>query len=227
MVMRSHANNPNVRILNELADNHIFIEFVPPGIEGGLTRLQATAKRAFDVAGAAFGLLLTWWIIVIAWLLATIDTGANGFFVQQRVGYKGRFFNAAKIRTMRLTKEEGTTVTTTADPRITRLGRFWRKTKIDELPQLWNVLKGDMSLVGPRPLPIRDVQKFGSEWQKRRFSVKPGLTCLWQVSGRNNVKDFGEWVRLDLQYIDNWSLWLDLTILLRTIPVVLSGSGAK
>jgi lipopolysaccharide/colanic/teichoic acid biosynthesis glycosyltransferase len=107
------------------------------------------------------------------------------------------------------------------------VGRWLRKLSIDEWPQLFNVLFGHMSLVGPRPLPIYEVEKFENTAQRRRLSVKPGLTCLWQVSGRNEVRDFHEWVRLDLKYIDNWSIWLDLKILLKTIPVVMLGWGAK
>ena len=112
------------------------------------------------------------------------------------------------------------------DPRVTPLGRILRKTSLDELPQLWNVLRGEMSLIGPRPLPLRDVNRFGDAWLMRRFSVLPGLTGLWQVSGRSNLP-FGEWMQLDLQYIDGWSLSLDLNILLRTIPAVLRGTGAR
>ena len=113
------------------------------------------------------------------------------------------------------------------DPRITHIGQFLRRTSLDELPQLFNVIRGEMSLVGPRPLPVDEVARFDDMAHRRRLSVKPGLTCLWQVSGRNNVTDFKEWVRLDLHYIDNWSIWLDLKILLRTIPAVFSGAGAK
>ena len=113
------------------------------------------------------------------------------------------------------------------DPRITPIGRWLRKYSIDELPQLLNVLIGEMSLVGPRPLPIYEVEKFSDPAQRRRLSVKPGLTCLWQISGRNEVKDFEEWVKLDLDYIDNWSIWVDLKILLGTIPVVVLAYGAK
>jgi lipopolysaccharide/colanic/teichoic acid biosynthesis glycosyltransferase len=115
----------------------------------------------------------------------------------------------------------------TGDPRITPLGRRLRRWSLDELPQLLNVLRGEMSLVGPRPLPLDEVKRFDDPADRRRLSVKPGLTCLWQVSGRNEVRDFKEWVRLDLEYIDNWSLWLDIKILLRTIPAVVIGAGAK
>lgn len=113
----------------------------------------------------------------------------------------------------------------TNDPRITPVGRILRKTSIDELPQLFNVLKGDMSLVGPRAIPVRDYQSFNEDWHRRRFSVPPGITCLWQVYGRNAIP-FEQWMVLDMQYIDRWSLWLDIKILVLTIPAVFRGSGA-
>ena len=127
----------------------------------------------------------------------------------------------------KLNEMSGPVFKVTNDPRVTPIGRFLRKWSIDELPQLWNVFRGEMSLVGPRPLPVDEVARFDDMAHRRRLSVKPGLTCLWQVSGRNNVTDFKEWVRLDLHYIDNWTIWLDLKILLRTIPAVVSGAGAK
>jgi lipopolysaccharide/colanic/teichoic acid biosynthesis glycosyltransferase len=112
------------------------------------------------------------------------------------------------------------------DPRITEVGKFLRKFSIDELPQLWNVFKGHMAIVGPRPPLPHEVDRYDN-WQRRRLSVKPGLTCLWQIRGRNKIKDFNEWMRLDLEYIDNWSLWLDLKIFFKTIPVVILAKGAK
>jgi exopolysaccharide biosynthesis polyprenyl glycosylphosphotransferase len=160
-------------------------------------------------------------------------------FRQARGGKNGRAFTIYKFRTMvtdaemqrdelqRMNQMQGPVFKVTGDPRVTRIGRILRKTSLDELPQLWNVLKGDMSLVGPRPLPMYEVEKFETTAQRRRLSMKPGITCLWQISGRSNITSFERWVALDLEYIDNWSLWLDAKILARTVPVVLFGLGAK
>jgi lipopolysaccharide/colanic/teichoic acid biosynthesis glycosyltransferase len=124
-----------------------------------------------------------------------------------------------------LNEAEGPVFKIRADPRITRLGRLLRSKSLDELPQLFNVLRGDMSLVGPRPLPVRDYEGFSEEAHFRRFSVRPGITCLWQVEGRSDIQ-FEEWMDLDMKYIDHWSLWLDVRILFKTIFVVFRGSGA-
>jgi lipopolysaccharide/colanic/teichoic acid biosynthesis glycosyltransferase len=160
-------------------------------------------------------------------------------FMQQRAGKHGRPFKMYKFRSMRtgaeleqdrlknLNQMSGPVFKIVDDPRITPLGRWIRRTSIDELPQLLNVLLGHMSLVGPRPLPLYEVENFELTAHRRRLSMKPGLTCLWQISGRNNVREFSDWVKLDVEYIDNWSLWLDFVILVRTVPVVLLGTGAR
>lgn len=172
-------------------------------------------------------------------LIVRLTSPGPIFFRQQRAGLHGRPFAMWKFRTMCVDAEElraglaarnmmhGPVFKVEDDPRITRFGKWLRKTSIDELPQLLNVLKGEMSLVGPRPLPVYEVEKFERAAHRRRLSMKPGLTCIWQIEGRNKVTDFQEWVRLDLNYIDNWSIPLDLYILLRTIPVVLFWKGAK
>ena len=158
-------------------------------------------------------------------------------FAQDRCGLAKRPFRMYKFRSMTVDADQkqadfehrneadGPVFKIRNDPRITPLGRFLRKSSIDELPQLWNVLKGDMSLVGPRPLPWRDVRRIVRPWDMRRFSMRPGLTCLWQVRGRSDI-GFERWVQLDLEYIDRWSLALDLELLVRTVPAVLSGRGA-
>jgi lipopolysaccharide/colanic/teichoic acid biosynthesis glycosyltransferase len=158
-------------------------------------------------------------------------------FRQTRVGLNKRQFQIYKFRTMVANAEQiqeellpmnemaGPVFKISNDPRVTALGRVLRKTSIDELPQLFNVLMGEMSLVGPRAMSLRDYQLFDQDWQRRRFSVKPGITCLWQVNGRSSIP-FEKWMELDMQYIDKWSLWLDFKILARTVPAVLRGTGA-
>jgi exopolysaccharide biosynthesis polyprenyl glycosylphosphotransferase len=200
--------------------------------------LDLALKRGIDVAcsAVALGLLAP----VFAIIAAAIKLDSNGpvFFLQERVGRSRRKFPLFKFRTMvsdaevRLKDLEpcnevnGAAFKMKNDPRITRVGGLLRKFSLDELPQFINVLKGDMSLVGPRPLPVRDVERFEARWQKRRFSIKPGITCLWQANGRHQIS-FEHWMELDLQYIDHWSLKLDFEIMLKTIPVVLRGTGAS
>jgi exopolysaccharide biosynthesis polyprenyl glycosylphosphotransferase len=203
---------------------------------------QSMLKKAIDVFGAlSLVLLLTLVLPVLPVVALMIKLTSRGpvLFRQQRSGLNGRPFTIYKFRTMVTNAEQrqhelaamnemsGPVFKIANDPRITPLGRWLRKFSIDELPQLFNVLRGEMSLVGPRPLPVDEVRRFNDFAHRRRLSVKPGLTCLWQISGRNEVKDFKDWVRLDLEYIDNWSLWLDLKILWRTVPVVLTGAGAR
>jgi exopolysaccharide biosynthesis polyprenyl glycosylphosphotransferase len=205
------------------------------------TSWQSVLKQALDFIGAFLLLLILTAIPLIPFIALAIKLTSRGpvLFRQQRAGLNGQPFTMFKFRTMVTNAEQlkaemdalnemtGPVFKVTHDPRVTRLGRILRKYSLDELPQLFNVLRGEMSLVGPRPLPVYEVARFDDMSHRRRLSVKPGLTCLWQVRGRNEILDFREWVRLDLEYIDNWSLWLDLTILLRTIPAVLAGRGAK
>lgn len=203
------------------------------------TTWQAIAKGVIDFAGSLLLLILLSPIMLAAALAVRLSSPGPVFFRQQRAGLNGRPFTMLKFRSMVTNAEQlkqelaalnemsGPVFKVTNDPRVTAVGRFLRKWSIDELPQLINVLRGEMSLVGPRPLPVDEVARFDDLAHRRRLSVRPGLTCLWQISGRNNVTDFKEWVRLDLEYIDNWSLWLDLKILLRTIPAVFTGAGAK
>jgi exopolysaccharide biosynthesis polyprenyl glycosylphosphotransferase len=200
---------------------------------------QSLAKHLLDFFGALILLILFAPVFLI--IAAAIKFSSPGpvFFSQKRSGINGTPFTIFKFRTMVTNAEQfkhelaamnemsGPVFKVTNDPRITPVGKFLRKFSLDELPQLYNVLRGEMSLVGPRPLPVDEVRRFDNLAHRRRLSVKPGLTCLWQVSGRNEITDFKDWVRLDLEYIDNWSFWLDVKILLLTIPVVLRGTGAK
>ena len=198
--------------------------------------LRLVAKRMMDVLGSGLGLLVLSPMLLAIAIAVKLDSGGPIFFVQERVGLNRRRFPAYKFRTMvvdaerlqpdleHLNEAEGPVFKIEEDPRCTRLGRWLRRVSLDELPQLANVLMGDMSLVGPRPLPVRDVDRIDTRWHKRRFSVKPGITCLWQINSRE--PKFEEWIRSDMEYIDNWSLTLDLKILAKTIPAVISGQGA-
>ncbi|MDO4260596.1 MAG: sugar transferase [Eubacteriales bacterium] len=195
-------------------------------------------KRLMDIAGALVGLALALVVGVILAPFLLLESPGPLVFCQKRVGVNGRIFNFYKFRSMYADAEarkkelmqqnevNGLMFKLENDPRITKVGAFIRRTSIDELPQFWNVLKGDMSLVGTRPPTLDEYEQY-SYSQKRRISFRPGITGLWQISGRSDIKDFDEVVRLDLEYIDNWSLFLDVKIIFKTVGVVLRGSGAK
>ena len=194
-------------------------------------------KRMMDLTAALAVLPLVLPIMAVVAIAVRLESAGPVLFVQERVGFAKRRFRMLKFRTMvegsellqaqmeHLNEAQGPIFKIANDPRITRVGRFLRRTSLDELPQIFNVIKGEMSLVGPRPMSLRDVNLFDRGIQRKRFSIKPGLTCLWQVSGRSQLP-FSKWLELDLAYIEQWSLGLDLKILLRTIPVVLRGTGA-
>lgn len=196
-------------------------------------------KNVMDRVGACLALLVLLPLFVAIGVIIKLTSPGPVIFKQTRAGRHGKPFTMYKFRSMRsgaemerdelleLNQMSGPVFKLAHDPRVTRFGNWLRRTSVDEFPQLLNVLLGQMSLVGPRPLPIYEVDNFELTAHRRRLSMKPGLTCLWQISGRNDVRDFGDWVKLDVEYIDNWSLWLDLAILLRTIPVVLLGKGAR
>ena len=196
-------------------------------------------KHIIDFVASALGLLLLAPLFLSIAIAVKLNSRGPVFFRQQRAGLNGQPFQLLKFRSMRVGAEAeqaqlaarnemtGPVFKVSNDPRINRVGRFLRRHSLDELPQLWNVFRGEMSLVGPRPLPVDEVKRFSDDAHRRRLSIRPGLTCLWQISGRNDITQFEEWVRLDLAYIDQWTLWLDFKILLGTIPVVLFGRGAR
>jgi exopolysaccharide biosynthesis polyprenyl glycosylphosphotransferase len=198
---------------------------------------SAATKRAIDVCAAAAGLLILAPILAVIALAVRVDSRGAVLFRQVRVGRNGRLFSMLKFRSMRTDAEallgtlatrneqDGPVFKLAHDPRVTRVGEFIRRYSLDELPQLWNVFVGDMSLVGPRPPLPREVARY-EPWQRRRLSMRPGITCLWQVSGRNDIR-FEQWMYLDLQYVDQWSLWSDVRVLWRTIPAVLFARGAS
>ncbi len=200
---------------------------------------QMLAKQLLDRVGACLALVFFAPIWILAWIGIRLTSPGPVMFRQERGGKHGKPFLMYKFRTMVVDAEErkaelqplnqmsGPVFKVEADPRIFRSGRFLRKWSLDELPQFLNVLRGEMSLVGPRPLPTYEVEKIEYSSQRRRMSMSPGITCIWQISGRNEITDFEEWVRLDLQYIDNWSIWLDIKILVRTVLVVLFRRGAS
>lgn len=198
--------------------------------------LYEVIKRLIDVVCSFMGvLLLSPLFIIIAIIIKTTSKGPV-FFSQKRVGKNGKKFDMYKFRSMVVNAEElkekladqnemsGPMFKMKDDPRVTKVGKFIRKTSIDELPQLWNVLKGDMSLVGPRPSLPKEVAQF-EDWMHKRLEVKPGLTCYWQVSGRNNI-DFEEWMKLDIKYVDERSTWIDIKLILKTVGVLFGDKNA-
>jgi exopolysaccharide biosynthesis polyprenyl glycosylphosphotransferase len=198
-------------------------------------------KSLMDRVGALVMIIVSFPFWIIAYIGIKIASPGPVFFKQDRAGKYGKSFVMWKFRTMVMGAEaklaevkaqqgnemDGPVFKLNDDPRVFKFARLLRKLSIDELPQLINVLLGDMSLVGPRPLPVYEVEEFSKSTYRRRMSVKPGITCTWQVSGRNSITNFDDWIELDLEYIDNWSLWYDIKILLKTIPAVLFGAGAK
>jgi exopolysaccharide biosynthesis polyprenyl glycosylphosphotransferase len=226
-IFNLRTSNSHVQILDESSQ-------VLPGSSNAA---PAFAKRVIDVVFSVLLVILLAPVFLCVAVLIKLTSSGPVFFRQTRVGLNKRQFSIYKFRTMIANAEQaqdqllsmnemaGPVFKITKDPRVTPLGRVLRKTSIDELPQLFNILKGDMSLVGPRAMSLRDYKLFEEDWQRRRFSVKPGITCLWQINGRNSIP-FEKWMELDMQYIDKWSLWLDLKILARTVPAVLRGTGA-
>ncbi len=202
------------------------------------TRRARAAKRTLDVCGSALGLVLLAPLFLLLALAVRLSSRGPAFFVQERCGLGGRPFRFYKFRTMvidaetrkaelaHLNEVSGPAFKVSRDPRITRLGGVLRKLSLDELPQLWNVLRGEMSLVGPRP-PMRDEVERYTPRQAQRLAVVPGITGLWQVSGRSNIADFERWIDLDLEYARRWSVWLDLRILCKTLIVVILARGAQ
>jgi exopolysaccharide biosynthesis polyprenyl glycosylphosphotransferase len=199
---------------------------------------RLVVKRLVDIAGSIIGLFVLSPLLIAIALAIRLTSPGMAIFVQERVGFNKRRFRMYKFRTMTADAEErqesvehlneacGPIFKIRDDPRLTPLGGFLRKSSLDELPQLANVLRGEMSLVGPRPMSLRDVSRFTDPGAMRRFSMRPGLTCLWQIQGRSDL-GFADWLRLDLEYIDRWSLLLDFRILLQTLPAVLQGVGAE
>jgi exopolysaccharide biosynthesis polyprenyl glycosylphosphotransferase len=205
---------------------------------GNMNRGSILVKEIFDIVAAIFLIILTSPVMLIAALLIKLSSPGSIFFMQERMGLHKRKFKIIKFRTMYRDAEqrieEFAHLNETGakgafkiknDPRITPVGKVLRALSIDELPQFFNILKGDMSIIGPRPLTVRDFNGFEIDQQRRRFSVKPGLSCLWQISGRSNIS-FDEWMALDMEYIDNWSLALDVKIFFKTIFTVLKAEGA-
>ncbi len=210
---------------------------LPPRYHTLFGACQRAIKRLIDVSVAGIGLVVLAPVLGGIALLLLVDSGRPVLFRWNVVGRRGKYFTGYKYRTMVPNAEalqadlegrnemRGPAFKMRQDPRVTRVGRLLRRYSLDELPQLWNVLKGDMSLVGPRPPRQSEWVRF-EPWQRCKLAVTPGLTCLWQASGRSEIRDFGDWVRMDLEYIERWNLSLDLRILWRTLLAVVSGHGA-
>ncbi len=213
----------------------IRVEF--DNIDENRKRIYEISKRAIDIIGAGSGLLLLSPVIVIVACAIKFTSKGPIFFSQKRVGKNGELFDMYKFRSMVVNAEElkeklahqnemsGPMFKMKDDPRVTKVGKFIRKTSLDELPQLWNVLKGDMSLVGPRPSLPKEVAQF-EKWMYKRLSVKPGLTCFWQVSGRNNI-DFEDWMKLDIKYVDERNIWIDIKLIFKTVLVLFGDKNAS
>lgn len=205
-------------------------------IERKENNLYEVSKRALDVIASFLGLVILSPILLIVAILIKLESKGPAIFSQSRIGLNGKEFKMYKFRSMVQNAEElkeklakqnemsGPMFKMKNDPRVTKVGKFIRKTSIDELPQLLNILKGDMTLVGPRPSLPREVEKFES-WMLKRLEVKPGLTCYWQVSGRNNI-DFYEWMKLDLKYVNDMGFWLDIKLIFKTVTVLFGDKNA-
>ena len=213
----------------------IRVEF--DNIDENKKRIYEISKRAIDIIGAGSGLLLLSPVIAIVACAVKFTSKGPIFFSQKRVGKNGKLFDMYKFRSMVVNAEElkeklahqnemsGPMFKMKDDPRVTKVGKFIRKSSLDELPQLWNVLKGDMSLVGPRPSLPKEVKQF-EEWMYKRLTVKPGLTCYWQVSGRNNI-DFEDWMKLDISYVEDRNLWIDIKLIFKTVFVLFGDKNAS
>lgn len=212
----------------------IRVEF--ENIDESKKRFYEICKRGIDIIGAGSGLLLLSPVIVVVACAVKFTSKGPIFFSQKRVGKNGKIFDMYKFRSMVVNAEElkeklahqnemsGPMFKMKDDPRVTKIGKFIRKTSLDELPQLWNVLKGDMSLVGPRPSLPKEVKQF-EKWMYKRLTVKPGLTCYWQVSGRNNI-DFEDWMKLDISYVEDRNLWIDIKLIFKTVLVLFGDKNA-
>jgi exopolysaccharide biosynthesis polyprenyl glycosylphosphotransferase len=226
------AENTNLSSVEQFGDNAL-LSLHPHAINGA----GAKVKRLIDVVGSALLIIVLIPVLAVTATVVKLSSAGPVFFPQDRVGRNKKIFRMIKFRTMvadaasrqseleDMNEAKGPVFKIRDDPRITRVGKYLRRTSIDELPQLFNVLKGEMSLVGPRPLPVRDYEGFNEDWHRRRFSVRPGISGLWQVAGRSNLQ-FDQWMELDLKYINEWSLALDFKVLLLTVPAVVKGTGA-